>query len=266
MHSKVSGIRQDKTILSSTHLQREVAIDFYITPDAGPSNPYALLLINDGQNLPEMDFAAMLGGLFEARKVRPLVCVAIHADKDRKREYGVAGVPDYLGRGDRAGDFSKFVLEELLPFLDQKFPAGFGERMYAGFSLGGLMALDIAWEHADVFSHVGVFSGSLWWRSVDQEDPAYDDDQHRIIHQKIRKGAHRPGLKFFFQCGNMDETMDRNNNGIIDSIDDTRDLIRELEGKGYVEGRDIYYLEMPDGRHDIPTWGRAMALFLTRMF
>jgi len=56
--------------------------------------------------------------------------------------------------------------------------------------------------------------------------------------------------------------MDRNKNGIIDSIDDTRDLISELVKKGYEEGRDISYLEMPDGRHDIETWAKAMPDFL----
>ena len=29
-------------------------------------------------------------------------------------------------------------------------------------------------------------------------------------------------MKFFFECGTEDETEDRNGNGIIDSIDDTR--------------------------------------------
>jgi enterochelin esterase-like enzyme len=60
----------------------------------------------------------------------------------------------------------------------------------------------------------------------------------------------------------MDETKDRNNNGIIDSIDDTLDLIKELETKGYQREKDIFYLELPDGHHDVATWGRAMPVFL----
>jgi hypothetical protein len=64
----------------------------------------------------------------------------------------------------------------------------------------------------------------------------------------------------------MDETKDRNQNGIIDSIDDTRDLINELVSKGYNPESDIYYLEMPDGKHDVPTWGRAMPVFLRWAF
>ncbi len=41
------------------------------------------------------------------------------------------------------------------------------------------------------------------------------------------------GMKFFFECGTLDEAGDRNNNGIIDSIDDTKDLISALVDKGY---------------------------------
>jgi hypothetical protein len=90
----------------------------------------------------------------------------------------------------------------------------------------------------------------------------YDDNKHRIIHQLVRNRPYHPGLKFFFQCGNMDETMDRNNNGIIDSIDDTLDLINELVNKGYNRGKDIHYMQLLDGRHDIATWARAMPVFL----
>jgi hypothetical protein len=102
----------------------------------------------------------------------------------------------------------------------------------------------------------------LWWRSLDQDDPDYKDDEHRIMQQEIRDGKFVPGLKFFFQCGNKDETKDRNGNGIIDSVDDTLDLIKELTQKGYDPVQDIAYIEMKEGRHDIATWASAMPLFL----
>ncbi len=60
----------------------------------------------------------------------------------------------------------------------------------------------------------------------------------------------------------MDETADRNNNGIIDSIDDTISLIDELVKKGYDPNKDIYYMELKDGRHDVATWAKAFPQFL----
>jgi hypothetical protein len=242
MHSiNVSGILVENTILLSDYLQREVKVDFFLPKNVTDPSQMSLLLINDGQNMEELDLENILSQLYKENAISPLLCVAIHAHKDRKREYGIAGHPDYLGRGDKAGLYTSFIREELIPFIKNTYALhSFREVAFAGFSLGGLMALDIVWSHPDEFTRAGVFSGSLWWRSIGQEEEEYDDHKHRIIHQRIRHGFYHAGLKFFFQCGNMDEVMDRNNNGIIDSIDDTLDLIKELEAKGYHRGKDIH--------------------------
>jgi hypothetical protein len=44
------------------------------------------------------------------------------------------------------------------------------------------------------------------------------------------------------------------------------DLVKELAHKGYDPASDIYYLEMEDGSHDVPTWGRAFPVFLKWAF
>ncbi|MBA2500410.1 MAG: esterase [Chitinophagaceae bacterium] len=252
-----------KYIIISTFLKRNVLIHVFLPKDYPGIKNMPLLLINDGQNMEEVGLEKILHGLFQTKEINPICCVAIEAGADRKREYGVAGVPDYLGFGNKAGFYVSFIMQELLPFLQETYPEiTFTQKSFAGFSLGGLSALDIVWHYPEVFKIAGVFSGSLWWRSMDAKDIKYNDDQHRIMHNQIRKGKHYPGTKFFFQCGNMDETQDRNNNGIIDSIDDTQDLIRDLESKGYDKNKDIFYYEMPDGRHDMASWGKAFPVFL----
>jgi hypothetical protein len=90
----------------------------------------------------------------------------------------------------------------------------------------------------------------------------YVEAEDRIMHKLIREGEYAPNLKFFFETGTLDEKMDRNHNGIIDSIDDTLDLIKELEEKGYSTESDIHYLELPDGKHDVATWAKAFPEFL----
>ncbi len=259
----VSGILVENKIVTSEYLQREVKVDFFLPKNVIEPSSMSLLLINDGQDMELLGLETILSNLYAQNAILPLLCVAIHANKDRKKEYGVAGQPDYLGRGGKAGLYTSFILEELIPYIKQTYSLdSFRDRAFAGFSLGGLMALDIVWKHPDIFNMAGVFSGSLWWRFIDQAEGHYDDQKHRIMHQQIRSGTYRPGLRFFFQCGNMDEIRDRNNNGIIDSIDDTIDLVKELEAKGYSREKDIYYLELADGKHDVPTWGRAMPVFL----
>jgi enterochelin esterase-like enzyme len=254
-----------QAVLSSGFLQREVTIDMYLPTFIEPS-ALSLLLINDGQNLAEIQFAGMLGGLLREGKMQPVFCIGIHAGAERKMEYGTANVLDYEGRGAKAKAYQQFILQELTPYVQQTYnvPA-FRQVGFAGFSLGGLMALDAAWNHPDVFSIAGVFSGSLWWRTRALEN-GYNEATDRIMHKQIREGRYRAGLRFYFTTGSLDETSDRNNNGIIDSIDDTLALIEELQSKGYQNGSDIHYVNYEDGRHDVATWGRAFPHFLAWAF
>ena len=122
--------------------------------------------------------------------------------------------------------------------------------------------MDTVWNYPQEFKNVGVFSGSLWWRLVSQKDPSFDEDSDRIMHMQIRNGNYYPWLTFFFETGTKDETADRNKNGIIDSIDDTISLIDELVKKGYDAEKDIRYLELHDGKHDVGTWAKGFPEFL----
>ena len=258
-----SAIVPETILLPSRFLQRNVKIDLYLPYLSDMTGQLHLLLINDGQNLEELGLRQVLEHLYIKQNIQPMLCVGIHAGTERKMEYGVASQPDYSGRGARADLYTSFILEELLAMLHLKYREfSFAEKAFAGFSLGGLSALDIVLNHPDQFNKAGVFSGSFWWRSLNQDDPDYRDDKHRIMQQQVRNGKYVPGLKFFFQCGNKDETKDRNGNGIIDSVDDTLDIIKELTQKGYDINRDIKYIEMKEGRHDITTWAQAMPLFL----
>jgi enterochelin esterase-like enzyme len=265
--SRVSGILPENTVLPSESLERDVIVDFFLPKNVADPSSMSLLLVNDGQNMEEIGMEAHLTKLYAEQTIRPVLCAAIHTGKERRMEYGIATQADYLGRGAKAGAYTSFILDELLPYIHERYAIpSFKEKVFAGFSLGGLSALDIVWNHPEEFRKAGVFSGSFWWRIIDQADEEYDDDKHRIMHQQIRNGTYEPGLQFFFQCGNMDETDDRNNNGIIDSVDDTLDLIAELVRKGYDRDKDIFYLEMADGKHDIATWSRAMPFFLKWAF
>jgi predicted alpha/beta superfamily hydrolase len=96
--------------------------------------------------------------------------------------------------------------------------------------LGGLSAVDLVGQHPYAFCRVGVFSGSFWWRKKAYDD-GYDDENDRMMHVTIRRNSLKKGLKFWLQVGTNDETDDRNNNGVIDAIDDTLDIIYELKRK-----------------------------------
>src|SRR5204863_5550061 len=91
----VSGILVENAHLFSDHLQREVAIDFFLPKNVTDPSAMSLLLINDGQDMKTLGLEAILTKLYAENEIEPLLCVAIHANKERKKEYGIAGHPDY---------------------------------------------------------------------------------------------------------------------------------------------------------------------------
>lgn len=188
------------------------------------------------------------------------IIIGIHAG-DRLQEYGTTNRPDYQGRGHQAAAHATFVTQELCPWLRQKYRIKKHPKHHsiAGFSLGGLHAFDLAWHYADIFQNVGVFSGALWWRSQPFRADATDAD--RIVHTYVEQATALPPLRCWFQAGTADETEDRNNNGIIDAIDDTLQLMALLRQKGYAE-TEMKYLEIEGGIHHPSTWAEAMPDFL----
>ena len=254
-----------ETSRPSRYLQRQVRITLLLPPGYyRGSERYPILFLHDGQDINALHLEKTLNRMFQHQEIPPMVVAGIHAGHDRKQEYGVASQADFAGRGSKAFLHARFLTEELRPFLLAHYrlhpePA---HQFVAGFSLGGLSALDMLWHYPQYFSKVGVFSGALWWRSRDL-GKGYNDFTDRIMHAEIRRGHYHAGLQFWFQAGTEDESSDRNQNGIIDAIDDTLDLIHELERKGYRRGRDIAYLEVAGGRHNQETWGAVIPQFLT---
>lgn len=245
----------------SKALNRTVEIDVY-RPAVFPTKPLNLVVFNDGQDLRKMRTKETLGELHSNNKLSPTLVVGLVA-ADRMREYGTSERLDYKGRGDLSRAHEIFVTEELTPWLESRFMIykDTSRRAIAGFSLGGLNAFDLAWRNPNHFSTAGVFSGALWWRSNPflQHDP----DADRIIHTYVEAAPAPPsGFRAWLMAGTDDETDDRNNNGVIDAIDDSTDLHRLLITKGLANPHEVCYFEVQGGQHNPDTWADVMGDFL----
>ncbi|WP_310588111.1 alpha/beta hydrolase-fold protein [Emticicia sp. BO119] len=250
--------------INSEYLNREVAYDIILPPQFNAKNDYnKVLFMNDGQDLEVLNMEQILQNLYQNNEIDPFVLVAIHTNENRIKEYGTAAMADYKNRGNLAGKYNNFIVKELLPQIRMAYNTSMRKQdnFFCGFSLGGLSAMDIVWNNPDTFAKVGVFSGSFWWRKKAYEE-GYDDDKDRIMHDIVRNDSYHNGQKFWFECGTNDEKDDRNKNGIIDSIEDTLDLITELENLGYRKNVDIVYYEIKEGEHNQKTWSEAMPVFL----
>ncbi len=263
-------IVSDKSLFSN-YLKRDVILDVILPPNYNTSTQcYKVLLMNDGQDSGQLKMVSILNKMYQSHKIEPIVIVAVHCG-DRMQEYGAAAQADYKGRGAKAGQYTQFILTELLPHITKNYRTltGKDNTVFCGFSLGGLSAFDIVWHNPEYFGKIGAFSASFWWRQKAYENQ-YSDEVDRIMHNLVRNvdnfGDSRKNLKFWIQTGTADEKDDRNKNGIIDSIDDATDLITELEKKGFQRQRDIRYVEVVGGQHNQQTWSAIMPDFLEWAF
>ena len=225
---------------------------------------YPVLYANDGQDMEAVDLAGSLDSLQRTGSMQPTIVVALHAT-ERVQDYGTAYVTNAQGLGARADRYGEFVMAEVMTLIEARYRVEHGPSQTAimGWSLGGLSAFDLAWRHPERFGAVGVFSGSFWWRSDDSDVRA--KQRSRIMHRRVRETPGHPALRMWFETGLADETDDRDGDGVIDAVQDTEELVVELERKGHSRGPDLVHLTV-DCRHDLPTWKRMLPVWLVWAF
>lgn len=256
------AVKMQQLLFPAKQLKRKIKMDLYLPLGFMPGAQYPVLYINDGQDLRQFNFNQIMHQ-WQATHNIPFVAVALHAH-DRVQEYSMASALDYAGRGTKAATYQSVLVEQIIPFIEKNTPFHATHRILAGFSLGGLSAFETAWRFSSLFHKVGVFSGSFWWRAKALDNGYSDAD--RLAHQLVLQTLHPPTqLSFWFQCGTDDERSDRNKNGIIDSIDDTIDLIQTLQKVGFPSYATHFQL-INEGKHDLPTWEKAWPYFLTWAF
>ena len=261
-----SKIKQQDDEIYSRHLQRQVKLTIISTPMPGDKSEMNLLLMNDGQEFGQLRIKEIVDSLYSKKLIKPLLIVGIHAG-DRMKEYGVADYPDFLKRGDKAGYYDDFVNNELYPYAKKNATVRkFKSVAIAGCSQGGLSAFDIAWNHAEKIDKVGVFSGAFWWRDKDDKAADYSDDKNRIMLTKLKASRKKPGLKYWFYAGDKEEDGDRDKDGIIDVVDDTKDLIALIKSKNVCLPDDIKFTEDANGKHDYDAWSKQLPAFLIWAF
>ncbi len=248
--------------LYSRHLQRKVKLTILHTPSPGDRAQFNLLILNGGQDMDKLRVKETMDSLYKKNKLLPLVIIGV--DADEQHEFGVAGKPDYLGHGNKASFYDAFINDELYPYAKkQSGVRKFNAVAIAGNNLGGLSAFDIAWNHPDKISKVGVFSGALWWRDKPDSDSSYSDENDRILFTKLKASRKKPGLQYWFYAGGAEEKTDHDKDRIIDV---TKDLLSLIQKKNVVPPNGIVYKEVKEGRKDYDSWSAVFPDFLVWAF
>ncbi len=150
-------LRLQRLVLRSTHLRRKVTVDLFMLSETdaliGGDFSVPTLLINDGQDMKGLGLINTLSTLYASDRISPVAVAAVHAAVDRQEEYGTAGYINYKKQGTKAARYSQFITLELVPFLQDQYGLCHNPALtaFAGFSLGGLSALDISWRNPDLF-------------------------------------------------------------------------------------------------------------------
>jgi enterochelin esterase-like enzyme len=248
--------------------KKSYQVDVFLPPHYAQNihQKYAVLYANDGQDMEAVEMAQTLAELYLRQQTQPFIVVAIHAN-ERLQDYGTAFVLDFAKRGNKAKKYAHFLHTELMPYINAHYRTltAAEHTAFMGFSLGGLSAFDIVWHNRHLYGMVGVFSGSFWWRTRDLSNGYTPND--RIMQAQIRDTPQqaKENLRFWLQTGTLDETNDRDGDGVIDAIGDTLDLVLELNNKGY-DAQHIRYVEVVNGYHNHETWKCVLPDFLSWAF
>lgn len=248
-------------------LNERRVVDVYLPPgyDSTGKARYPVLYLNDGQDADALGLLPTLDSLTAAKRIPPIIVVALHANAQRMQDYGTAGTPNAQGFGARARLYERFVLEEVIPWTNTSYHTRTGPAHTAvlGSSLGGLGAFDLAWRHPDVFGTAGAMSGAFWWRT--QDGTVAEKQASRVAIGMAEETTPLPQLRLWFETADGDETTDRDGNGVIDSIQDTDDLVDALVARGYTRGKDVVHVTVSGG-HNTGTWATVLPAFLEFAF
>jgi enterochelin esterase-like enzyme len=113
----------------SAYLKHEVEIDIYKPEGILGNEKIELLLLNDGQDVAKMNFTQILEDAHQSKRNHRLIVVAIKASAERLMEYGVAGVPDFKGRGAKANLYADFIIKNFYLSLKRKLECQLQARL-----------------------------------------------------------------------------------------------------------------------------------------
>lgn len=160
-------------------------VDVWLPPgyDGDPRKRYPVLYLHDGQNQFDASHDTSYGGvawgidtamtrLIRSGRIRPAIVVAVWNTPARLTEYMPAkavtadkvhfvdGWPD-LPRADlRSDDYLAFLVDELKPFIDERFRTlpGRDDTLLMGSSMGGLISAYALTEYPQVFGRAACVS------------------------------------------------------------------------------------------------------------
>lgn len=117
----------------------------------------------------------------------------------------------------------------------------------AGSSLGGLVTMYLGLKYPNVFRRLGVVSPSVFWGDKD-------------IVTRVKALKKKQPLKIWVDIGTEESK------GSQETVDDARLLRDALVADGWVEGKDLKYVEVPGAIHTETAWADRVDQILKYLY
>lgn len=214
--------------LPSKALRRDCDVTLYLPARFRRTARYPLLIVHDGGDyLRYSSLKTVLDNLIHRLEVAEMIVAMLHP-RDRLKEYA------------NSAAHSRFITEELVPHLEEKYPlieqpAG---RGLMGASFGAVAALSAAWRNPIFYGHLILQSGSFAFTDI---GPARRPPVFRPVIKFVNGLRDRPRRvadKVFVSCGIYESLIYEN-----------RSMVPVLQ----TTGMDVRYVEARDG-HNWENW------------
>jgi len=220
-----------------------------------PQRHFPVLYLHDGQNLfdgstsfiPGMDWHVghTADKFIRTGAVQPLIIVGIYnLGKVRIDEYTPTKAPR-LGGG-RADSYAKFLMQEVMPFIQQEYRAVSDARVtgMGGSSLGGLLSLYLGLKYPQSFGRLAALSPSVWWNQ-------------RVIHRFATAAPVEPRPRIWLDIGTNEGPR------IVHDVEEFRDVLLQ---KGWQLGKNLHYQRVEGAGHNEAAWARRVGPFLQFLY
>jgi enterochelin esterase family protein len=233
------GRLEDVEVESSAFGERRT-VTMYLPARLRRRRRYPLLVVHDGPDYHKYaGLQTVLDNLIHRHEVPPMV-VALTRPSDRMREY----------MADER--HTRFVADELLPFLEERYPLARlpAMRGLLGASLGAVASLATAWNRPGVFGRLLLQSGSFAFTDIGKGDRGSSFDKVVEFVNAFRARPGRPAERLFVSCGVYEGVIYEN-----------RSLVPLLQAAGL----DVRYVEARDG-HNWENWRDRLREGLSWLF
>jgi predicted alpha/beta superfamily hydrolase len=149
-----------KDSLYSETLEEQREIWIHVPESDSDQKNFPVLFVLDGRSHFEslvgmMNYNVLMG-------ISPKMIIVAIPNTNRYKDLTTSHVGDANNPSGGAGNFIKFLENELIPFIDNKYPT-INYRTFFGHSLGGLVVLNTLLEYPHLFNNYLAIDPSLSW-------------------------------------------------------------------------------------------------------